>query len=93
MTSVKALEASIIDHNVKLVVVDSIAALARSEFSRDKIVDRQQLLGMPLKHQITCMSTCPKNHWWLNEQAMTKAKMMLMADNFCLFALSHISVV
>ncbi|KAL0050684.1 hypothetical protein WJX82_005123 [Trebouxia sp. C0006] len=42
---IKALEASIIDHNVKLVVVDSIAALARSEFSRDKIVDRQQLLG------------------------------------------------
>ncbi len=58
----QALEASIIDHNVKLVVVDSVAALARSEFSRDKIVDRQQLLGMPLKHQTTCVSTCPKIH-------------------------------
>ncbi|DBB01626.1 TPA: DNA repair protein RAD51 [Trebouxia sp. C0004] len=42
---IKALESSIIDHNVKLVLVDSIAALARSEFSRDKIVDRQQILG------------------------------------------------
>lgn len=48
----QALEASIIDHNVKLVLVDSIAALTRSEFSRDKIVDRQQILGMPLKHQV-----------------------------------------
>ena len=42
---VQALEASIIDHNIKLVLVDSIAALARSEFSRDKVTDRQQVLG------------------------------------------------
>lgn len=41
----QALEGSIIDHNIKLVLVDSIAALARSEFSRDKVVDRQQMLG------------------------------------------------
>ena len=43
----QALEASIIDYNIKLVLVDSIAALARSEFGRDKIVDRQQVLGKP----------------------------------------------
>lgn len=41
----QALEGSIIDHGVKLVVVDSIAALARSEFTRDRTVDRQQVLG------------------------------------------------
>ncbi|KAA6429298.1 MAG: DNA repair RAD51 protein 2-like [Trebouxia sp. A1-2] len=53
---IKALEASIIDHNVKLVLVDSIAALTRSEFSRDKIVDRQQILastGQPAQTQLT----------------------------------------
>lgn len=42
---VQALEGSIIDHGVKLVLVDSIAALARSEFTRDRTVDRQQVLG------------------------------------------------
>ena len=45
--AMQALEASIIDYNIKLVLVDSIAALARSEFGRDKIVDRQQVLGKP----------------------------------------------
>ena len=48
----QALEASVIDHNIKLILVDSIAALARSEFSRDRIVDRQQLLGEP---SCTCL--------------------------------------
>lgn len=45
MGQLQALEASIIDHNIKLVVVDSIAALARSQFSRDKVMERQQMLG------------------------------------------------
>lgn len=45
MAQLQALEASIIDHNIKLVLVDSIAALARSQFSRDKVMERQQMLG------------------------------------------------
>ena len=45
MGQLQALEASIIDHNIKLVLVDSIAALARSEFNRDKVMDRQHMLG------------------------------------------------
>ena len=71
LTSVQALEASIIDHNVKLVLVDSIAALARSEFNQNKIVDRQQMLGMPSKHQATCLCLYCQHQWSLHEQAIT----------------------
>lgn len=41
----QALEASIIDYGIKLILIDSIAVLARSEFSQDRITDRQQVLG------------------------------------------------
>ena len=41
----QGLEASVIDHSIKLILIDSIAALVRSEFSHDRTVDRQQLLG------------------------------------------------
>ena len=53
MGQLQALEASIIDHNIKLVLVDSIAALARSEFSQEKVMDRQQMLG-----KIICTGSC-----------------------------------
>ena len=56
----QALEASIIDYGVKLVLVDSIAALARSEFSRDKIVDRQQVLGK--RHKQVPVFSQPSPH-------------------------------
>lgn len=39
------LEAVIIERGAKLVIVDSIAALMRSEFGREKLVERQALLG------------------------------------------------
>ncbi|KAK9807879.1 hypothetical protein WJX72_011994 [[Myrmecia] bisecta] len=40
-----ALESTIIDHSVRLIVIDSIAAFARSEFDRAQIAERQQTLG------------------------------------------------
>lgn len=40
-----ALEGSIIEGGAKLVIIDSIAALARLDFSRDQIVERQNALG------------------------------------------------
>ncbi|KAL3147194.1 DNA repair protein RAD51 [Trebouxia sp. C0010 RCD-2024] len=78
ISHIKALEGSIIDHNIKLVLVDSIAALARSEFSRDKVVDRQQMLGQQaailkslaetfripvvVVNQVTAQVHAPANH-------------------------------
>ena len=40
-----ALEEAIIDHKVRLVIIDSIAHLARAEFGREKVVQRQSALG------------------------------------------------
>lgn len=39
------LEEALIDHGVRLLVVDSVAALARAEFGRGQLVQRQELLG------------------------------------------------
>ena len=39
------LQGSIIDYNIKLIIVDSIAALVRSEFGTNKMAERQKLLG------------------------------------------------
>ena len=36
---------ALIDHGVRLLVVDSMAALARAEFGRGQLVQRQELLG------------------------------------------------
>eukprot|EP00271_Cylindrocystis_brebissonii_P014506 TRINITY_DN3586_c0_g1_i2.p1 TRINITY_DN3586_c0_g1~~TRINITY_DN3586_c0_g1_i2.p1 ORF type:complete len:370 (+),score=75.48 TRINITY_DN3586_c0_g1_i2:518-1627(+) len=41
----QGLEEVIIERRVRLVVVDSIAALARTEFGRDELAERQQLLS------------------------------------------------
>lgn len=41
----QAMESSVIDHGVCLIVVDSIAALARTEFDGGQGVDRAQQLG------------------------------------------------
>lgn len=40
-----ALEEAIIDHKVRLVIIDSVAHLARAEFGREKVVQRQSVLG------------------------------------------------
>lgn len=84
---IKALEASIIDHSVKLVLVDSIAALARSEFNRNKIVDRQQMLGQQaailkslaetfripvvVVNQVTAQMYAPSSHAFQGNTAST----------------------
>ena len=39
------LEEALIDHGVRLLVVDSMAALARAEFGRGQLARRQELLG------------------------------------------------
>jgi RAD51-like protein 1 len=39
------LEAQIIDHGVRLVLVDSIASLVRSEYGKGQTVQRQEMLG------------------------------------------------
>lgn len=44
------MEAVIISKAVTLIVVDSLAAVARTDFGADRIVERQQLLGMPLRN-------------------------------------------
>ena len=42
----EALEEAIIDHKVRLVIIDSVAHLARGEFGgREKVVQRQSVLG------------------------------------------------
>lgn len=42
----EALEEAIIDHKVRLVIIDSVAHLARAEFGgREKVVQRQSVLG------------------------------------------------
>ena len=38
-----ALEEAIIDHNVRLVIIDSVAHLARAEFGRERVVQRQSV--------------------------------------------------
>jgi hypothetical protein len=42
------MEAVLISKAVALIVVDSLAAVARTDFGADRIVERQQLLGVPL---------------------------------------------
>lgn len=39
------LQSSVIDYNIKIIIIDSIAALVRSEFGTQDIADRQKLLG------------------------------------------------
>jgi len=41
----EALEEAIIDHKVRLVIIDSVAHLARGEFGREKVMQRQSVLG------------------------------------------------
>lgn len=41
----QGLEEAIIEHRIKLLVIDSIAALVLSEYGRDRIVQRQEVLG------------------------------------------------
>lgn len=41
----QGLQSAIIDHGIKLVIIDSIAALARTEYGSKNIIERQQLLG------------------------------------------------
>ncbi|KAL3683751.1 hypothetical protein R1sor_001773 [Riccia sorocarpa] len=45
MESLKQLEKAIIERSAKLIVIDSVAALMQSEFGRDRIFERQELLG------------------------------------------------
>lgn len=39
----------IIEHNVKLIIIDSIAALARTDFNTGRMMDRQRMLGTVLE--------------------------------------------
>jgi len=41
----QGLEAAVIERDVRLVVVDSIAALARADFGASQLPERQQALG------------------------------------------------
>jgi RAD51-like protein 1 len=41
----QGLEEAIIEHRIKLLVIDSIAALVLSEYGRDRIIQRQEVLG------------------------------------------------
>ncbi len=41
----ETLESSIIDHGIKLIIIDSIASLARSDFGAKDVMERQKLLG------------------------------------------------
>jgi len=42
---VQKLQREVIDFNIKLVIIDSIAALARTEFGAQSIAERQRMLG------------------------------------------------
>jgi RAD51-like protein 1 len=39
------LESAIIDHSIKLIIIDSIASLARADFGAKDVMERQKLLG------------------------------------------------
>ena len=41
----EGLESSIIDHGIKLIIIDSIASLARADFGAKDVMERQKLLG------------------------------------------------
>ena len=41
----EGLQTAIIDHGIKLVIIDSIASLARADFGAKDVVERQKLLG------------------------------------------------
>lgn len=41
----EGLQSAIIDHGIKLVIIDSIASLARADFGAKDVVERQKLLG------------------------------------------------
>jgi len=49
MHRLSGMESAVIDRGVKLVVLDSVAALARSEYGRDELVQRQDMLGRRAK--------------------------------------------
>ena len=41
----QTMEEFVIEHHVRLVIIDSIAVFARAEFSHNQTVERQSLLG------------------------------------------------
>jgi RAD51-like protein 1 len=41
----ETLESSIIDHGIKLIIIDSIASLVRADFGAKDVMERQKLLG------------------------------------------------
>ncbi|OAE35671.1 hypothetical protein AXG93_1154s1250 [Marchantia polymorpha subsp. ruderalis] len=45
MESLRALEKAIIERSARLIVIDSVAALLQSEYGRDRIIERQEMLG------------------------------------------------
>ncbi len=45
MEALEQLEGLIIEHGIRLVVLDSAAALVRKEYGRDALAERQRLLG------------------------------------------------
>jgi RAD51-like protein 1 len=45
LTELQNLDSQIIEHHVKLIILDSIAATSRLEFNRDQIFERQQALS------------------------------------------------
>lgn len=44
-TRLEAMEEAIVDHGVRLIVIDSVAHLARGEFGWERVVQRQSALG------------------------------------------------
>lgn len=45
LACLQGLQAAIIDHSIKLIIIDSIAALARTEFEAQAVAERQRMLG------------------------------------------------
>lgn len=45
----QVLESTVIDHRVRLIVLDSVAALARADFAPGSLVERQRMLGQQVR--------------------------------------------
>jgi hypothetical protein len=45
----QTLESTIIDHRVRLVVLDSVASLARADFAPGSLPERQRMLGQQVR--------------------------------------------
>lgn len=47
--ALQSLESAIIDHRVRLIILDSVASLARADFAPGSLVERQRMLGRQVR--------------------------------------------